>query len=140
MAKADPKTRETGASVEDFLNSIANDQRRADSFKVMEIMKRLSGREPKMWGPAIVGFGSAPIKYASGRELDWPIIAFSPRKANLTLYIGAGEGKYEVLKSKLGKYSTGKGCLYIKRLSDVDEKVLAELIKESLKSHGYGRG
>ena len=132
MAKADLKTKKTDDSVEDFLNSVADEQKRADAFKILEKMKRLSGDEPKMWGPAIIGFGSRPLKYASGRELDWPVIAFSPRKANLTFYIGAGDGNYEDLKARLGKYSTGKGCLYVKRLSDVDENVLDEMIAASL--------
>lgn len=135
MAKGDPKTRQTDASVEEFLNSVADEQRRADSFRVLSMMERLSGEEPKMWGPAIIGFGSRPLKYASGRELDWPIIAFSPRKASLTLYIGAGTGRYEDLKAKLGKHSASKACLYIKRLTDVDEGVLAEMVAESVREH-----
>jgi hypothetical protein len=132
MAKADLKTKKTDASVEAFLNSIDDEQQREDSFEIVEVMRRLSGDEPKMWGAAIVGFGNRTLKYDSGRELDWMEIGFSPRKANLTLYVGAGSGKYNALLAKLGKYKTGKGCLYIKRLSDVDEGVLEELIASSL--------
>ena len=132
MAKAEPKTRPTAESVENFINAVADPERRADAVKVLEMMKRVSGEEPTMWGPAIVGFGSRMLKYASGQELEWPVIAFSPRKANLTLYIGACDGKYDDLKAKLGKHSTSKACLYIKRLSDVDESVLSEMIAQAL--------
>lgn len=134
MAKAELKTRPNEASVEGFLNGIADEQQRADSFRVLEMMKRLSGEEPVMWGPAIIGFGSKPLKYASGRELDWPLIGFSPRKANLTLYItDCGFAKYDKLLAKLGKHKTSVACLYIKRLSDVDETILEKIISSSLK-------
>src|SRR5476649_2708120 len=90
MAKANNKTQQTAGSAEDFLNSLADEQQRADSFKVLEMMRRVSGEEPKMWGPAIIGFGVRHLKYESGREMDWMIIGFSPRKGNLTLYVGLG--------------------------------------------------
>ena len=141
MAKAELKTRPNDASVEDFLNTVVDEQRREDSFRVLELMKRVSGEEPMMWGPAIIGFGTRMLKYASGRELDWPLVAFSPRKANLTLYIMEctdGSSKYGELLARLGKHKTSKACLYIKRLSDIDQGVLEELIATSLsdiKSH-----
>jgi hypothetical protein len=133
MAKAELKTKPTDASVEDFLNAIDDAERREDAFSVLAIFKKITGEEPRMWGPAIVGFGSRPLKYATGRELDWPIAAFSPRKNALTLYLSLYDyDKYEEYLSKLGKHTTGKSCLYIKRLSDIDEKVLTNLIKASV--------
>ena len=131
MAKYEPKTTQTDASVEDFLNSVENKERREDAFRVLEMYKRVTGLEPKMWGPAIVGFGSRPIKYSDGRELDWPTAAFSPRKQNMTLYVINSSPKQPELLSKLGKHSTSVSCLYIKRLADVDEKILERIIKDS---------
>ncbi len=139
MPKAELKTKKTEASVEEFLNTIDDEQKRADAFTVLELMSKLSGEKPKMWGPSIVGFGSRTMKYASGRELEWLYIGFSPRKANLSLYLAVeGLDKYDALMKKLGKHSTGKGCLYIKRLSDVDMKVLKELVAAALK-HAKGK-
>lgn len=134
MAKAEPKTRETDASVDEFIDAIADETKRADSRRVTEIMSRVSGEEPKMWGPSIIGFGKEPLKYASGRELDWPKIAFSPRKANITLYLTCAASEYAGILARFGKHTTGKGCIYFKRLSDIDETVLEELIKHSLKT------
>lgn len=136
MAKAELKTQLTDASVEDFLNSLENPVRRADGFRVLEMFKRVTGEEPKMWGPAIVGFGDSVLKYDSGREMDWMEAAFSPRKANLTLYVICDSPKQPALLTKLGKHTTSVACLYIKRLSDVDEKVLEDVIKDSVE---YGR-
>lgn len=134
MAKAELKTQKTEASVEDFLNKVSDEQKRADSFALVEMMSKATKDQGKMWGPAIVGFGSRLLKYDSGRELDWMEIGFSPRKANLTLYIGVGGlDEYEDLFAKLGKFTTGKGCLYIKRLADVDTGVLKKLIAASVK-------
>lgn len=133
MAKAELKTTPTDESVEAFLNGVADEQRRTDSLRVIEIYKRITGEEPKMWGPAIIGFGSQMLKYASGRELDMPIAAFSPRKASLTFYVLNGSPKESELLDRLGKHKTGKCCLYVKRLSDVDEGVLEKLISLSLK-------
>jgi hypothetical protein len=132
MATAELQTKKTGESVEAFLNSVADEQRRADSFRVLEMMRSISGAEPEMWGPAIIGFGSRPLKYASGREIEWMDVAFSPRKANLTLYLTEGFEGYDELLTRLGKHKVSKACLYIKRLSDVDEKVLRELIAASI--------
>lgn len=131
MAKAVLKTQETEASVEDFLNAVENDERRSDAFRVLEMYKRVTGEQPKMWGPAIVGFGHCVLKYETGREFDWMIAAFSPRKANMTLYVITDSPKQPELLAKLGKHTSSKACLYIKRLSDVDEKVLEKVIKDS---------
>jgi hypothetical protein len=126
---AEMKTVQTEASVEDFLNLVEDDQKREDCFEIVKMMKQVTKKEPKMWGSAIIGFGSYHYKYESGREGDSPQIGFSPRKQNITLYILSGDEN--PLLQKLGKHSTGKVCLYIKKLADVDKKVLLELIKES---------
>ena len=131
MPKHEPKTRETDASVEDFLNSVENKERREDGFRVLEMFTRLTGEKPKMWGTAIIGFGKFMIKYSDGSELDWPAVAFSPRKQNMTLYVSTGTDKQKKLLEKLGKHSTSVSCLYIKRLSDVDTKVLEEIIADA---------
>lgn len=138
MAKAELKTQETEASVEEFLNSVENPERRSDAFRVLEMFKRVTGEEPKMWGPAIVGFGHRVLKYESGREFDWMDAAFSPRKANMTLYVICDSPKQPALLAKLGKHTSSVSCLYIKRLSDVDEKVLESIVKDSHK-HLKGR-
>ena len=132
MAKEN-KTKETEASVTDFLNSVENEQRRNDSFVVLKIIKEITGEEPKMWGPSIVGFDTYHYKYESGREGDFMITGFSPRKTALTLYIMPGFERFDELMQKLGKYKTGKSCLYVKKLSDVDEGILRELVSESVK-------
>ena len=133
---AEMKTKQTEASVEDFLNRIEDNQKREDCFEIVKMMKQVTKKEPKMWGPSIIGFGSYHYKYESGREGDSLQIGFSPRKQNITLYILLGVNHENPLLQKLGKHSTGKGCLYIKRLADVDKKVLQELIKESFaKAH-----
>lgn len=134
MAKAELKTKKTEASVEDFLSQIADENVRKDCQKISEMMEKATSAKPEMWGAAIVGFGSRAVKYASGRELDWMEIGFSPRKVNLTLYLNLGEGWDEDLMPKLGKHKTGKGCLYFKRLSDIDEKVLEKLIEKSVEN------
>ena len=132
MAKADNKTQITEASAEDFLNALADEQQRADSLKVDEIMRRVTGEDPKMWGTGIVGYGLRHLKYDSGREMDWMVIGFSPRKGNLTLYVGlGGDNRYDDQLARLGKHKTGKGCLYINKLSNIDEAVLEELISAS---------
>ena len=131
MAKAELKTKKTGDSVEAFLAKLADRAQREDARELVTIMSRLTGDEPKMWGPAIIGFGSTVLKYDSGRELDWMKIGFSPRKDSLTLY-GLSIATSDLM-DKLGKHKTGKGCLYIKRLSDVDQKVLEQMIKAALK-------
>ena len=130
---AENKTKATIASVTEFINSIEDRQKRADVRKVAAIMRRVTGKRAKMWGPSIVGYGTYHYKYESGREGDCMITGFSPRRQALTVYILAGFGRFDTLMGKLGKYKTGKSCLYIKRLSDVDEKVLEKLIDRSVK-------
>jgi len=132
MANYEPKTRQTDGSVEDFLRSLENVERQADGFRILEVFKRVTGEEPKMWGTAIIGFGHRVLKYGSGRELDWPITAFSPRKGNITLYVLNDSPKQPGLLEKLGKHKASGGCLHIKHFSDVNEKVLETLIKESV--------
>jgi hypothetical protein len=134
MAKnAELKTKVNEASVEDFLNSVTDEQTRKDCFEVLKMMKQVTKEEPKMWGASIVGFGSYHYKGASGREGDWFLTGLSPRKQNLTLYLNHGFDVHEDLLKKLGKYKTGMGCLYVKKLDDVDKKVLKELVTESVK-------
>ncbi len=130
MAKAELKTKETEASVEDFLNTIENESVRNDCKVISQMMSKATNSEAKMWGASIVGFGSRLLKYDSGRELDWLIIGFSPRKANTALY---GVQLDEDFLAKLGTHKTGKGCLYIKNLNDVNLEILENLIKISVK-------
>lgn len=129
---SDLKTRPTDESVTKFLNSVDKEQQREDSFAVMELMREVTGDDPQMWGPSIVGFGRYTYKYASGKENEWMLTGFSPRKRNLTLYIMDGFDEYDDIMSRLGKHTTGKSCLYIKRLDDVDEAVLRELVAKSI--------
>lgn len=125
------KTRPTNASVIEFLNSIENETRREDSFTMLKKMKEITGKPAVMWGDSLVGFGSYHYKYDSGREGDMLLTGFSPRKQNLTLYIMAGFERFEELLQKLGPHKTGKSCLYIKKLSDIDMDILTELITAS---------
>jgi hypothetical protein len=129
---AELKTKLTDASVEDFLDEIADERKRQDSYTILTMMQEVTGAKAKMWGDSIVGFGSYHYKYASGREADWPLVGFSPRKQNLTLYIMSGFEQYDELLQRLGKHSTGKACLYVKRLADVDLAVLQQLVKLSV--------
>lgn len=131
--KIDLKTRVSDESVEGFLNSVADEQKRKDSFEILELMEQVTEEPPRMWGSSIVGFGSYHYKGAGGREGDWMLTGFSPRKQNLTLYLMGGFDQHEELLKKLGKYKTSVGCLYIKKLDDVDRKVLKELVAESVK-------
>jgi hypothetical protein len=129
---AELKTKKTEQSVEEFLNTVPDEQTRQDCFAIVKLMQKATKAKPKMWGPSIVGFGDYHYKYESGRENDWFLVGFSPRKQNLTLYIMAGFARYDELMQKLGKYKTGKSCLYIKRLADIDQKVLKELVEQSV--------
>ena len=133
MAKAQLKTRPTGTSVAVFLQSIEDRQKRKDAKTVRSIMKKITGARPRLWGTSIVGFGTYHYKYASGREGDWMMTGFSPRKQALTIYIMNGFNRYGSLMKKLGRYKTGKSCLYIKHLSDIDLDVLTRLIERSWK-------
>jgi len=129
---AELKTNPNDQSVEGFLNKVPDEKKRQDSFAILELMKQVTGDEPIMWGDSIVGFGTYKYKYASGREGEWPITGFSPRKQNLTLYIMSGFDEYDDLLTQLGKHSTGKSCLYIKKMEDIDQDVLRELISKSV--------
>jgi Domain of unknown function (DU1801) len=141
MAKAELKTKETEASVDEFINQVEDPLKREDCKKVVAMMEKATGKKPKMWGPAIIGFDQYHYKYESGHEGDMCRIGFSPRKQNLTLYFVDSFEKYESLMSKLGKYKTGKCCLYVKKLSDIDENILNELIELSVKQSNdkYGK-
>jgi hypothetical protein len=131
---AEIKTKPTTASVEDFINNVADEQKRKDSFAIMEMMKKATGEEPKMWGASIIGFGNVRYKSpATGREVDWLRIGFSPRKANLSLYLVLDIQVHAAALKKLGKHKTGVGCLYINKLEDIDLKVLKTIIDASLK-------
>ena len=129
---AELKTRPNEASIEAFLNSVENEKKRQDSYTVLKLMEEITGAPPKMWGDSIIGFGSYHYRYASGREADWFLVGFSPRVQNLTLYIMSGFEEYDRLLEKLGKHKTGKSCLYIKKLEDVDMPTLRELIRLSV--------
>ncbi len=129
---AELKTKENDASVVDFLNSIEDRQKREDCFVIMDMMKKISGSEPKMWGEKIVGFGKYHYKSQSGREGDWFVIGFAPGKQNISLYILNFYKKEEPKLENLGKHKRGAGCLYIKRLSDVNTDVLQDLMKDAL--------
>ena len=129
---AELKTQVTRASVEKFLEGIKDERKRQDCYELLKIMKKATKAEPKMWGTSIIGFGDHHYIYESGREVDWFLTGFAPRAQNLTLYMMGGFDR-EALK-KLGRYKTGKGCLYINKLADVDIKALNELIAKSLKN------
>ncbi|MEO7908361.1 MAG: DUF1801 domain-containing protein [Roseiflexaceae bacterium] len=129
---AELKTKLNQASVEDFLNAVQNEQVRQDSWAIVDIMQEATHAPPQMWGTSIVGFGSYHYKYASGREADWMLTGFSPRKQNVTLYIMAGFEQYDAMLAQLGKHTCGKACLYIKRLSDVDLPTLKQLVQASV--------
>ena len=133
MAKAELKTNVNEASVTNFIDSVEDEQKRNDCFEILKLMKQITKEEPKMWGASIVGFGSYHYKGKSGREGDWMLTGFSPRKQNLTLYLMGGFDTHAELLQKLGKFTTGAGCLYIKKLDDVDKKVLKELVQASVK-------
>lgn len=130
MAKL--KTKHTDASVTDYLNAIEKEQVRQDCYVILELMQDATKAKPQMWGDSIIGFGTYHYVYDSGREGDWPIIGFSPRKQNITLYIMAGFEQYEELLAGLGKHTHAKSCLYIKRLSDIHLPTLVELIQASV--------
>lgn len=128
------KTKPTSASVEEFINNVNDEQKIKDSFVILEMMKKASGEEPTMWGGSIIGFGNKRYKSpVTGREVDWLQIGFSPRKANLSLYLNIAFKDYAKVFDKLGKHKTGAGCLYIKKLEDINMDILKELIEVSVK-------
>jgi hypothetical protein len=130
---AEDKTKPTKESVTGFLNKITDATRREDCFAVAKIMEEITGSKPQMWGTSIVGFSTYHYKYASGHEGDWPVVGFSPRKQDLTIYLMLGFQRYDALLEQLGKHRRAKSCLYIKRLSDVHVPTLKKLIKASVK-------
>ena len=129
---AENRTIPTDKSVQAFLDSVEDDQKREDSWALVRLIQEVTGLPPQMWGAAIIGFGKVHYKYASGREGDMMRIGFSPRKQNLALYSLSGSADYETLLSKLGKYKMGKGCLYLSRLKDVDMGTLKEMIQRAV--------
>ncbi|HVS64091.1 MAG TPA: DUF1801 domain-containing protein [Thermoanaerobaculia bacterium] len=129
---AELKTKKTGASVKQFLDSIEDPTRREDCRQVVELMREVTGERPEMWGPSIIGFGRYQYRYESGREGDWFLTGLSPRKRNLTLYVIAGFAEHDELLSRLGRHETGKSCLYVKRLADLDMEVLRRLVERSV--------
>ncbi len=131
MAKNQNKTTLNEASVEDFLNTVKDEQKRKDSFEIKSMMEEISGEPAKMWGGSIVGFGTYHYKYDSGREGDFMKTGFSPRATNLTLYIMTGFERHDEIVEQLGKFKTGKSCLYVKKLDEIDRNVLKELITAS---------
>ena len=135
MSKSANKTAATGASVPAYVAAIGDAQKRADAKALIAMMRAASGEKPVLWGPSIIGFGSHHYVYDSGREGDVPVVAFSPRKAAMVLYLSCNDPPAKALLAKLGKHSMGKGCLYIKRLADVDEAVLKKLIARSVAKH-----
>ncbi len=132
MAKADNKTKPTAVAVDEFLNSIEHETRRADGFALLELFNRVTGLKPKMWGPSIVGYGRYHYKYESGREGDFLITGFSPRKAALSIYIMPGYRDMSDKLARLGKHKIGKSCLYINKLADIDTAVLAEIVFDGM--------
>ena len=129
---AENKTKPTEASVIEFINQVEDEQKKQDAFVILELMKSITKEEPVLWGPSLIGFGNYHYKYESGREGDFFIVGFSPRKTALTIYIMPGFERYNDFMQKLGKFKTGKSCLYLKKLADIDLEVLTELIKASV--------
>jgi len=132
MANAKVKTVVTNESVADFINKIEDETKQNDCFAIINLMRKVSGFEEKMWGPSIIGFGSYHYKYESGREGDAPLVGFSPRKAEISLYLAQGFKERQALLEKFGKHKTAKACIYIKKLSDIDTNVLEEMIGHSI--------
>ena len=133
---AENKTQKTTLSVEAFINSVDHEGKRKDAFEILEMMKTITNEEPIMWGTSIIGFGDLHYKSESGREGDWFKCGFSPRKASISMYLmGCDINRKADLLAKLGKHKTGKGCLYINKLTDIDKNILKELIKESYLTH-----
>jgi hypothetical protein len=127
------KTKPTDKGVDEFLKKVEHPIKREDSYKIINLMKEVTKEEPIMWGDSIVGFGSYHYKYASGREGNWFLVGFSPRKQNLTVYLMTGFEKFQGILKDLGKFKTGKSCLYINKLKDINMQKLKELVKESVK-------
>ena len=131
---AENKTQPTGQSVREFLDAISDEKKRRDSYTILELMRHVTGLEPQMWGGSLVGFGSYHYKYASGREGDFFLTGFSPRKEALSLYIMSGFEQYDGLLERLGKFKTGKACLYVKKVEDIHLGALEELVRRSVEN------
>lgn len=127
------KTKETDNSVIEFIETVESQKKREDAYKLLDIFAETSGYEAKMWGPSIIGFGSYHYKYASGHEGDAPLVGFSPRKAKISLYFATGDTEREELLKEFGKHTSGKACVYINKIADIDVEVLKKLIKQSIK-------
>ena len=136
---AELKTQKNDGDVEAFIDGIKNEKRRADCRAVVEMMAEVTGEPPAMWGDSIIGFGSYHYKYPTGREGDWMATGVSPRKQSLTVYVMTGFARHAALMEKLGRYTTGKSCLYIKKLEDVDTAVLRELVRDSFERVSKGQ-
>ena len=129
---AEMKTKKNENDIVDFLNRVENEVRKNDCFRLLDLMKQWTNETPNMWGESMIGFGSYHYKYESGREGDWFLTGFSPRKQNLTIYISAGFSEYDEIMKELGKYKTGSSCLYVKRLSDIDTDILKIIVLKSI--------
>ncbi|MDM5334615.1 DUF1801 domain-containing protein [Ureibacillus composti] len=132
MAKYEQKTKQTDNSVIEFIESVDSPKKREDAYKLLQIFEETSGYDAKMWGPSIIGFGSYHYKYATGHEGDAPLVGFSPRKAKISLYFATGDTEREETLQRFGKHTTGKACVYINKVADIDVEVLKELIAQSI--------
>ena len=132
MARYEQKTKETDHGVVEFIEKVDSPKKREDAYKLLEIFEETSGFEAKMWGPSIIGFGSYHYKYATGHEGDAPLVGFSPRKAKISLYFATGDTEREETLKRFGKYTSGKSCVYINKVDDIDVEVLKELINQSI--------
>ena len=132
MAKYEQKTKETDHDVVEFIEKVDSLKKREDAYKLLEIFEETSGFEAKMWGPSIIGFGTYHYKYATGHEGDAPLVGFSPRKAKISLYFATGDTEREETLKRFGKYTSGKSCVYINKVDDIDVEVLKELINQSI--------
>ena len=128
----EPKTKQNDADVIEFIENVESPKKRQDAYRLLEIFEELSGHPPKMWGPSIIGFGSYHYVYATGHEGDAPLVGFSPRKAKISLYIGTSAGENEPLLKELGKHTSGKSCVYVNKLEDINEEVLKRMIVKSI--------
>lgn len=133
---AELKTKENNESVDDFISAVSDETKRNACLKLLALLKKVTAKEPKMWGDSIVGFGKYHYKYKSGREGDWFVTGFAPRKRDLTIYIMPGFSRYDALMEKLGKFKTGKSCLYVRKLADIDLTILEELVEQSVRRMG----
>jgi len=126
------KTKETDQSVVEFINEVESPKKREDAYKLLDIFEETTGYEAKMWGPSIIGFGSYHYVYPTGHEGDAPLVGFSPRKAKISIYLATGDTEREALLSQLGKHTSGKACVYINKLDDIDVNILKQLIRQSI--------